>query len=381
MREEQLFDLVDCLYQAAFDPKMWVNFVEKLEAALGGAAAVLCLPCPTLDHPGKFVAPSLKPAFLKVYEESCIDIDPCFPHLGELAVGSFEFGDSLVADTEFGRSAFYREWMAPQDFLRGPSFAGVIDRDWEQGTTAIRVFRPRGTSRYGRAEQSLGQLLMAPLRHAAQIHFKMAKHEAERRALVSVFDRIPSALILVDSRSRVCTTNRAADRLLAQRDGLIVKREGLRAANPAETETLQQLLAEAARTDAGRALPTAGPLLLQRPSGLPPLHALVTPIRAGTGWLGLECPVAAIFVSDPEEVTEIPAEVLRCFYGLTPAEAALGCAIARGGSLSEAAEQLGIRRETARSRLKDIFGKTGTSRQAALVRLLLSIPGQAGGEE
>jgi DNA-binding NarL/FixJ family response regulator len=88
--------------------------------------------------------------------------------------------------------------------------------------------------------------------------------------------------------------------------------------------------------------------------------------------------MAAIFVSDSEEVTEIPAEVLRCFYGLTPAEAALGRAIAKGCSLSDAAEQLGICRETARSRLKDIFGKTGTSRQAGLLRLLMTIPGQAG---
>jgi DNA-binding NarL/FixJ family response regulator len=213
---------------------------------------------------------------------------------------------------------------------------------------------------------------MRPLRHAVQNHFKMAKHEAERTALVSVFDRIASALILVDSRGRVCTTNRAADRLLARRDGLVVKREGLRAASSTETETLRQLLAEAARTTAGRALPAAGALPLQRPSGLRPLHALITPIRAGAAWLGPDRPTAAIFVSDPEDVTDIPAELLRCFYRLTPAEAALGRAIARGSSLSEAAEQLGICRETARTRLKQVFGKTQTSRQAALVRLLLT---------
>ncbi len=111
MQEERLFDLVERIYQAAFDPKIWVDFVEKLESALGGAAVVLCFPCPTPNGPGNFVAPSLKPAFRKVYEESAIDLDPCFPHLEELAVGSFEFGNSFVPDTEFERSAFYREWM------------------------------------------------------------------------------------------------------------------------------------------------------------------------------------------------------------------------------------------------------------------------------
>ena len=32
MREAQLFDLVERIYQAAFDPKLWVDLVEKLEA-------------------------------------------------------------------------------------------------------------------------------------------------------------------------------------------------------------------------------------------------------------------------------------------------------------------------------------------------------------
>lgn len=45
-----------------------------------------------------------------------------------------------------------------------------------------------------------------------------------------------------------------------------------------------------------------------------------------------------------------------------------------GERLDHAAEQLGIRVGTARNHLKSIFAKTGTSRQAQLVRLLLSGP-------
>jgi DNA-binding CsgD family transcriptional regulator len=60
-------------------------------------------------------------------------------------------------------------------------------------------------------------------------------------------------------------------------------------------------------------------------------------------------------------------------FGLTPAEAALARLLAQGHSLTEAAAHLCVTRETTRSRLKNIFEKTQTHRQAELVRLLVTV--------
>ena len=65
------------------------------------------------------------------------------------------------------------------------------------------------------------------------------------------------------------------------------------------------------------------------------------------------------------------ADVLRQVFGLTPAKAALASLLAMGLTLHQAAGTLHVTRETVRSRLKTIFQKTGTHRQADLVRLLL----------
>jgi DNA-binding CsgD family transcriptional regulator len=56
-------------------------------------------------------------------------------------------------------------------------------------------------------------------------------------------------------------------------------------------------------------------------------------------------------------------------FGLTPAETRLAALIATGVSPKQAAEQLGIARETARTQLKAVFAKTGTHRQSELVFL------------
>ena len=57
-------------------------------------------------------------------------------------------------------------------------------------------------------------------------------------------------------------------------------------------------------------------------------------------------------------------------------EARLARLLADGLSLEQAAEMQGTKISTARSRLKHIFTKTGTNRQASLVRLILTGPAQ-----
>jgi DNA-binding CsgD family transcriptional regulator len=63
-------------------------------------------------------------------------------------------------------------------------------------------------------------------------------------------------------------------------------------------------------------------------------------------------------------------ELLRGLHGLTPAEAELVGQLARGRSLEEAARARGVSINTVRSQLKQVFSKTGTSRQGELVQLV-----------
>jgi DNA-binding CsgD family transcriptional regulator len=59
-------------------------------------------------------------------------------------------------------------------------------------------------------------------------------------------------------------------------------------------------------------------------------------------------------------------------FGLTPAESNLLAALCGGASLIEASAHLGVARTTARTHLQRIFDKSGTHRQAELVRMVLA---------
>jgi DNA-binding CsgD family transcriptional regulator len=68
------------------------------------------------------------------------------------------------------------------------------------------------------------------------------------------------------------------------------------------------------------------------------------------------------------------AAALRSQFGLSNSEARLAVRLANGMSLAEAAEELGLTLETARSYSKALFTKTATRGQPQLVRLVLTTP-------
>jgi DNA-binding CsgD family transcriptional regulator len=59
-------------------------------------------------------------------------------------------------------------------------------------------------------------------------------------------------------------------------------------------------------------------------------------------------------------------------YAITPAESRVMQLLVQGMAPAEAAEALGISLPTAKTHLARLFDKTGTSRQADLVRLAMS---------
>jgi DNA-binding CsgD family transcriptional regulator len=61
-------------------------------------------------------------------------------------------------------------------------------------------------------------------------------------------------------------------------------------------------------------------------------------------------------------------------YGLAPSEARLLLTLIEGRRISDYATEAGITLNTAKEYLKKLFDKTGTSRQADLVRLILADP-------
>jgi DNA-binding CsgD family transcriptional regulator len=115
---------------------------------------------------------------------------------------------------------------------------------------------------------------------------------------------------------------------------------------------------------------------VRRGTGRLPLDILVMPIKPETAilhlpWSRARHPAAVLIVSDPETEMRARVEGLSERFGFTPAKTAFALEIIKGDGRQAAADRLGITVGPRAAHLSKIFDKTGATRQAELVRLLL----------
>ena len=207
--------------------------------------------------------------------------------------------------------------------------------------------------------QSVGERL-------AMLRDYLGNLEAERRIVSEALDAVPLAVTVVDRNGTIRFANRLAEQMLDMKDGLLILQGRLTAARSSENSQLRE-----------RILDVAGSARNAAPS---PWAAMRIEREHGTAWLISIAPLghlgqapttgdmAIVMITDPNMPMKPSTSMLRQLHGLTYAEADILGRLTVGARLIDIAEELGISVETVRTHLKAIFTKTGTSRQADLVR-------------
>jgi DNA-binding CsgD family transcriptional regulator len=170
--------------------------------------------------------------------------------------------------------------------------------------------------------------------------------------------------------------------MLDARDGIFLCDGCLAVAG--SPDALQKLVASCAQRSVGIGGP-GGELEVPRDLPRSPLHVTVAPLRSDTRlpdvpWIGFGSPVALVTVTDRDRDRRRRQMNLRRRFDLTFTEAALAVEILKGDGRKAAARRCGISDATAKTHLANIFEKTGTHRQAELVRCLLGAAEAQGGK-
>jgi DNA-binding CsgD family transcriptional regulator len=274
--------------------------------------------------------------------------------------------ETFMSREEHCRTEIFNEWYKPQGaealmrtnlLIEGPvSTVVTVGRRYSEGdfdTSEIRLFAA----------------LIPHLQRAVQLQLRLAGVEGPPTGTAEMLNRLVQGVLLVDAGARVIFANRAAERMLRAGSGVFLGRDGLRAETAGDTRLLRQIIADCAepRDELGGA---GGRVRLSREDRAP-LTVLVIPHRTRLAWIDIVRPRATLFITDPEEAAIVRRESLRQDFGLTPAEAGFAREVLKADGLQAAADRLGISLTTARTHLAHVFDKTGTRRQAELVRVIL----------
>lgn len=175
-------------------------------------------------------------------------------------------------------------------------------------------------------------------------------------------------MMVVRDQSEVIYANSHARRIVSRSDGMALSGDRLSASDAASDARLRAAIRHATTLAASSERPVA--LAIERPLAKRAYQVMVSPCPREASAAGASSRCAVLIVIDPEPQSAVASTALESLYGLTRREAALAARLAQGEKLQDAARSLSMQYETARSHLRRIFEKTGTSRQSELaVRL------------
>lgn len=207
------------------------------------------------------------------------------------------------------------------------------------------------------------RMLGPHLHRARQVQARLEQAELARLELGAGLDSVASAAFIVDGAGRTRFRNEAAAQLRSLHPGVFRKRANLGFSDPRLNERFAAAVRQAAR-QGGQA--TVLGLAIDSDKA----EIIVAPLQAGPAAASAE-PLALVAIVRQAVDAEAIAWRLRALYRLSDTEARVAAAVAMGRTLEEIAAMNNVKEATLRSQLRAIFRKTGTERQADLVRLAL----------
>jgi DNA-binding CsgD family transcriptional regulator/PAS domain-containing protein len=372
MPETRLDHLIGLIYDAAAAPELWPAALAALGDAVGGGAFVMSILSPSEGT--RFAATvRIDPEYQAMIEQrfATAATNPLIAAMPRLPCATPVAREAILPDPAYLGSALYNEVFRPQRLAHAG--AACLLRTPEI-TAPLGIIRPVGSERPNRRDLDLLQRLLPHMQRAVQLYLRLAALGARGDAAEEALGYAPFGVILVDAGGKVLFLNPPAEAIVAAADGLTISNGMLSAATASETRALAKLVAQAAATGAGAGLCPGGAMALSRRSSSSPLPVLVTPLPRQQPLLADRRPAAAVFLAAPERCAPVAGRRLVELFGLTPAEAQLAVALLAGKRLRQIASERSVQLPTVRNQLRAVLAKTGTARQADLVRLLATLP-------
>lgn len=362
---EELSQSIEYLYDAVLDPAKWTLALEATSRFVGGEAANLFWQDATTNEVAVFHSWNEDQFYTQLYFEKYASLNPYFPALAFVEVGKVVAGADLIPHEEFRQTRFYLEWVKPQKFI------DVIGANLERTATTAAFFAVRRHERQGVIDDDARrrfQLVVPHVKRAVSIGKVVEKGREQERLFESTLNRISSAAVFVNAVGRIVFANPAAEEYLRAKAVIQADQGILCAADLAADRALKDAFAAAERGDA--ALGIKGIEVVLASNGRRRHIAHILPLgsdaRRDASTVGA---VAALFVNEIVLALSSPLEKIAARYRLTPSELRVLSAVFDEGGVREIAARLGISVATVKTHLNHIFSKTGTRRQADLVRL------------
>lgn len=211
--------------------------------------------------------------------------------------------------------------------------------------------------------------LLPHIRQFVRVRQALTHTEALGASVTGLLNNTRTGVIHLDRRGRIVAANDRARDILRRGDGLSDRDGVLRARAPADQARLERLVADALPA----ASAVSGSMLLRRTSVLPQFVVHVKPVSLRQPDFGTQRTAVLVLLVEPGNRPRIDPNLIATTLGLTPAESRIAVWLTEGRTVREIATATGRQESSIHWHLRQIYTKQAISRQADLVRLVLSV--------
>jgi DNA-binding CsgD family transcriptional regulator len=364
--QQRLTRLISDVYDAALGAAPWADALAGVAAFVGGQVGGIL----TKDNMNRGVAAhcqaGVDPHYMRLFHDT-------YSKIGPVAMSMFCDVDRVVGIPElmpyeeFCRGCFYREWAQPQGWV--DVAISVLEKS-ANGCVYLSIARDKASGMVDDEVRRRMAVVTPHVRRATLIGRTLDAKTSEAAALADVLDGLNAGLMLLDAQSRIVHANTAGQEVLNLNDFLRSAGGRLIVADIQADKAVRKTVAAAGAGDADAAINCLAFPLSASNGDRYVVHLLPLTFGARRD-AGASYPaVAAMFVRKAALPSLSPPEVIAKTYKLTPTELRVLFGIVEIGGVPEVAAALGVADTTIKTHLSRLFEKTGTGRQADLVKLV-----------
>lgn len=363
-------DVARAIDAATFGRGSWDEVPLTLSRAFPGSFGILY----NMNFPEKRLnflsVQNTEAVFATALAEHFAYINPWAPYWTSIKNTFIAASEEVFPARSFAKSEFYNDWLVPQN--KAEAAAGMkIVGERDEAVHLLLHFPLAKSELYDRLGKDVLNRVRGNFERSVNLARLLRADTEAALAETALLAREPCAALVVDGTRLLRDANSQGERLLAQgvaagmRNGrchLIDKEADARFG-----VALEKLAGEIPLQGARIAFRTAAGAWQVSLAAIPPppstsaIAALLPPRR-----------MILVLVTDLSKPTGEAGDLaaLAKLFALTPAEIAFCRRLLLGDSVTEAAQRLRLTEGTARTRLKAILHKTGTTRQGQLMLLL-----------
>jgi DNA-binding CsgD family transcriptional regulator len=364
---QELSLLIGDIYDASLDRALWPDAFTRIRDFLGACAASLTTQSAITKAVDVHFMVGHEQRFLEQYRETYFKINPIFPTVMFFDLEQDYVLNDVLPRNEFCRTRFAKEWIMPQGLVDG------VLSTIEKSPVDCTVFLAMRSLSQGFADDEIRQrfsLILPHIRRALLIGKVIETHQVKAAALADSLDALASAMFIVDGTGRIVHANTSGNLMVSEANVLRAPNGRLHAFDAGADQALLDVFTAASGGDAALGRQGVAVPITARNDERYVAHVLPL-TSAGRRRAGVSYgAVAAVFVRKAALDLPLPPVVIAKQFGLTQAELRVLFSVVEIGGVSEVAEVLGIAEATVKTHLQHVFEKTGTSRQADLVKLV-----------